>query len=145
MKNIPTQISNGVIYGIALVVIIGLIIAPSWSIYNQEIFKVKDENTFTVLEEIKILVKNSKTNSFNNLKDFNILYNKKINPSVPGCYYLKSFNNNGWYVFASRLSSRKYKKEYWQDYFIYISSDDYIINDEEMRNIDRVIKLPCGW
>jgi len=88
-----------------------------------------DEYNFTQLKKVRNILNKLDKNSygFDNIWDFNKLYNGNIKP-IKNCYYLS--NKNWWekYIFWFKLESNKYIDKYWTESYIYPKYD--IIKEE---------------
>jgi len=96
-----------------------------YSINSEEKEKIKiDEYNFEQLEKVKEILDplDKDSYSFDNIWDFNKLYNSNIEP-IKNCYYIK--DRNWWekYIFWFKLESDKYIKKYWVEDFAYPKYD----------------------
>jgi len=131
-----------------------------YSISSEEQEKIKiDEYNFQQLEKVKEVLDPLDKNlySFDNIWDFNKLYNLNIEP-IKNCYYLTDrnwfFKNNKWgwwYIFWFELESKKYIEKYWDKYYAYPEYDlpeDKICTwkcyDNNYKNFTRIISNTCN-
>lgn len=91
---------------IIIFIIITLIVLSKPYIWTSELIKeARDDNLITNFKVIDNLIKVNKNYSFNNLNEFNKVYNTKINSGI-NCYYLKWYNDS-WYIFVGKYESKK--------------------------------------
>jgi hypothetical protein len=73
-----------------------------------------DEHNFEQLEKVKEILDwiTNENYNFENLNDFNSLFNVNLEPKGNTCYYLNSNNGDFPYIFWFQLFSKKYKNKY---------------------------------
>jgi len=80
--------------------------------------------------------------NFKDVNDFNSKYGSDI-VAFDNCIYLSSIDNKNWYIYSFKFKSEKNIRKYWNNYFIFKSINDYVINDKEMQKIQNVINKKC--
>lgn len=127
--------------------IIGVVLSTGlnpWAIspYTKQIQRARDETVISHMSIIEESLKNLKNFNFSSLKDYNVKYNMNIRPPRT-CYYLKSSEDNNSYILVAPLESSKFKKEYWNDYYIYKSNPNYMIDENKLQDIKKIIDIRC--
>jgi len=112
------------------------------SIYTPQIQLARDTVRLEDYDSIKLNLEKVDYFDFFSIKDYDSKYNLKINDPKT-CYYLSATEDNKWYIFAAYFESKKMKKKYWNDYFLYKSNPDYIITAEKLSEIENIIKSNC--
>ena len=109
---LKTILQNGAIF-IMICIIIN-------EFYNTYV----DWYNFWQLEKVKIIMttKQKKTQNFNNLQEFNKIYDTNIT-SIKNCYDITNYNWKEKYWFWFQLESHFYKLLYKNKYFYYPSYD----------------------
>ena len=126
-----------------ILVILAIIIDPwATSPYTSQIQRARDKMVISDMSKIEESLKNIKSYNFSSLEDYNIKYNMNIRPPKM-CYYIKSSEDNNSYILVAPLESSKFKKEYWNDYYIYKSNPNYIIDENIFQDIKKTIDIRC--
>ncbi len=106
-----------------------ILVILSWVLYaidehSEEAKQKIDEYNFEQLEKAKIILEKIQkdVNKFHTLKSFNEIYNAWIEP-IKNCYYISNVNWKYPYIFWFLLESKKYKKQYWNNYYTYPKYD----------------------
>lgn len=115
-----------------------------WAIspYTNELKKVRDEYRLQNSNEIINSLENLTTFEFKSINDFNLMYNKDLNDPKT-CYYLSSTEKKDSYILAISFESSKFKKKYWNEYYLFKSDSNYIIDENKINEIKNIIKFPC--
>jgi predicted RND superfamily exporter protein len=111
-------------------------------IYTNDIQKARDTTVLSDVINIQKSLENSKEFNFSSFENYKNKYNTDIKPPK-GCYYLKSTESNNSYILVVPLESSKFKKKYWNDYFLYKSDLNYVIDDSRMDEIKSIISYRC--